>query len=271
MGGPARVAHFFGRCMTDRDDIQSVLSSAFARPGLHHLAALFQQVDNAETFAVFRDEGLPRLLREFDLQINDPTQKPMDLLFVLKIFALYRTVEGFERITRAVRMPFHPENPFWTIVFGAVDRGHPLRLRLANELRDPLPKGEIGAAYLSLCNDISRGGEIFRHPFDTAAGTSLLKTWLSSRDPSHVAARNAADAMPFLKEPAIAQLLPLAMEHPDGHVQLSGAVAAALNGIEAGVEFLAACCLDPTRARMASAYLHELGRADAIPPHTPGL
>ena len=70
---------------------------------LHALTALFQDVDgrDAPAFDVLYHDGLPQLIRVFDAKIKQANDEDVgDLLFMLKIFAMYGSRDGAERIVR---------------------------------------------------------------------------------------------------------------------------------------------------------------------------
>lgn len=238
-------------------------SPTLPHDGLHYLTVFFQQVEAPDAFAVLQQHGIPLLCDEFDARLHDPEQDADDLLFMLKIFGLYRTSAGMDRILRAVRQGLQPESEFWALIFGTIDEHHPLCEKWMSALREPLPAGAIGLLYLDQCNEHAAKDERFAHPFDNPRGMALLQRWLAL--PGSKPALSVTNALPFISETRRLTLLPRAMEHPELIVQMVGASAAASAGIEAGVEFLAACCLNPNRSGVARKFLNALGREDVIP------
>jgi hypothetical protein len=236
------------------------------RSPLHALTALFQDVRGKGAFDVLREEGLAQLLRIFDERFAEPGEEAGDLMFVLKIFGMYRYRAGVERIVRAARKPLEPDSYMWLVVFQLFDEANPLRDFLCEALREPLPSGLIAGAYLSLANRMAIAGELAAHPFDSAEGKALLETWLTGSEERHAGyAHRAAASLPFISNPQRDQLFALAMDHPRTHVQMEAAWASARLGSEAGVKLLGRFCLDVNHSLHAREYLEELNREDAVP------
>lgn len=82
-------------------------------------------------------------------------------------------------------------------------------------------------------------------------------------DASH--AVDAAVALAFVGKADRERLLPLALKHPDSHVQSEAAWAAAKTGNVAGLQALARQCQDVNLSITARTYLEELGKKDQIP------
>lgn len=197
-----------------------------------------------------------------------------DLHFILKMLASYGGPEAAERIIAAARDPRLTGGFMWCVIFGSLsNQTAPVHATdtprdVIDALRDPLPTGFTGVAYIDGANRLAHAGRLEgRHPFDTDAGIDLLRAWLTGADgakPSY--AHSATAALPFLERPERGELLALAMDHLDEGVQLEGAYAAARRGSAGGVRMLADATLDkPHLAGTARQYLEELGRADAIP------
>lgn len=233
---------------------------------LFRVAALFQQVDSEEAGDFLKREGLPRLLKNFDAQWAAADRDMNDLLFVLKIFAMCGYEDGISRIVAAARDPLGHEGYLWSVIFGQFAEDHPFREFICDELRDPLPTGFCGVAYLDFVNALAREEEIKDHPFDTTAGKAILHGWLIDTSPEHFSyAHSATAALPFIGNPERDQLIALAMDHLDTGVQMEAAWASARLGSESGIKFLARLCLDPRTCKTACTYLQELGREDAVP------
>jgi hypothetical protein len=137
--------------------------------------------------------------------------------------------------------------------------GHPWQKELLDALREPLPAGFAGVAYLDFANTVARHGGSAPHPFDTARGHALLDAWLSDANEDHFSyAHSAAASLPFVAAAARSNLLARAEAHPDQGVRLEAAWAAAKCGGERGLDTLRAACADPRSATAALRYLHEL-------------
>lgn len=236
---------------------------------LHALTGLFQDVDGRKSpaFDVLYKEGLPELIRIYNENVKHLDDKGVDdLLFVLKILAMYGSREGAATIIDAAHRPLKPDAYMWHVVLSAVGEGHPQRDYVYQALSDPLPPEFIAVALVDSANAAAREGELERHPFDSAAGWKQLQSWLEDRDPDHFSyAHSATATLPFMTNPPRDQLLALAMDHADAGVQMEAAWAAGKLGREAGLKFLARFCLDTNHSDVARQYLTELGRDDLIP------
>ncbi|MEK6233659.1 MAG: HEAT repeat domain-containing protein, partial [Planctomycetales bacterium] len=233
---------------------------------LHALVALFQDVASQEAFDVLSQRGVEELLRIFDALHAAPGPKSGDLVFILKILAMYESAEGISRIVAAACDPECAEGYLWSVVFGQFDDGHAYREQLCDELRDPLPVGFARAAYLDFANQMAIEGDLPDHPFDSPLGKRHLESWLLSAEPEEYGyGHSAATSVPFMSAPERDQLLALALDHADPVVQMEAAWAAVKLGREPGVKFLARLCLDPHFSKTACAYLRELDHEDAIP------
>jgi hypothetical protein len=233
------------------------------------LVGLFQEVDSFEcpAFEVFCEEGVPQLVRVYDLMRRDPeTPEPSDLLFILKVLSLYGSPAATDRIVQAARESFRTEDYLWHVVLSVYAEGHPERERLFAELQDPLPAGFMAIAFLDLANTVASEEGLESHPFDSPAGKRLLQTWLSSSDASEFSfAHSATLALSYIGGHERDQLLALAMDHPDSAVQLEAVRVTARLGSPSGLKMLGRSCLDLSRSVKARQYLAELGRADLIP------
>jgi hypothetical protein len=239
------------------------------RSPLHALAALFQEVESGEVeaFPILRAEGIPLLIRLFDQRRVDASDDDADdLLFVLKIMAMYRTKDGAIRIVQAARKPLKPDAYMWSVVLSMLAKDHPHRDFVFDSLRDPLPPGFIAVSLLDSANEASIAGERFKHPFDSPAGKRRLQEWLEAGNPSEFSyAHSATAALPFISNPERDQLFGLAMDHPDAGVQMEAAWASAKLGSTSALRMLARYCLECNRSAVAQRYLTELGREVLIP------
>ncbi|WP_254508713.1 HEAT repeat domain-containing protein [Anatilimnocola floriformis] len=236
---------------------------------LRLLTGLFQDVDGRESpaYEVLFESGLPELVRIFRAQFPTTDDKLADdLLFVLKILAMYGAPEGPECVLQAVRLPLKPGDYMWQMVLGGYSPEHPQRDEIFAALRDPLPPDFIGMSLLDAANGAAIEGDLAEHPFDTPAGHAQLRAWLEDTNPEHFSyAHSATAALPFLDPEARDPLLDIALDHVDTGVQLEGAWAAAKVGRDEGLDFLARYCLDVNHGDVAARYLKELDREDRIP------
>lgn len=234
---------------------------------LHRVVVLVQSVETREAYDILRERSIPRLLEVFDARLNagDPDETD-DLLFLLKVAAMYRVEGAVERIAAAARVPLLRDGFLWTAIIAAFDQNHPYRLALLNRLREPFPGGEACAAYLDLANTMVREGLVTDHPFNTREGRARLRSFLTDRDMRHAGrALSASRSLVAIDRPDRDELLALAMDHPHEPVQMESAWAAARLGSEGAIKLLARACLDPKQSKRAVAYLTELGQGGRIP------
>lgn len=239
---------------------------------LHALTALFQAVSDRETAQAMRDHALPALLDVYDHELaslasrgDDQWSRENDLLFVLKILAMYQTREGADRIIAAARRPLQPDGFMWSVIFNSC-QAEPQVDYLLESLGSELPLDFIGMAFLDFCNSQFLEGERSEHPFDSPEGISRLRGWLTGDDREEYSyAVSTTAALPFISEPARTELLALAMDHAHTPVQLEAAWASAKLGSDAGIKLLARFAEDVRTSNVARRYLTELGLEEAIP------
>lgn len=232
-----------------------------SRTALDWLIGFFQQVETREAFEVILLFGMPPLL-----QLFKERSAKLDLLYLLKLFALYQYDAGADAIIQAAREGLHKEGRLWSVIFKQLDFDHPHAQRILNALRQPLPEGFIGVAYLDWANAFALAEQVEEHPFDTAAGWEVLHRYLTDQQAQHHSfAQSAATSLPFLRSTARQDLLALALDHTSTEVQMEGAWASAKLGSSAGVNMLARLCRDPVHSKQACHYLRELGLEEAIP------
>jgi hypothetical protein len=248
---------------TDPEDVVSPFS---------RIVGLFQQPTVKEAAVTLRAEALPSLLRLYDARLWEwrkagPQEgydsAASDLLFVLKIFAMYRGEEPLQRIIDAARIPLASDSYMWSVVLSALVKAEKeAATHVASALREPLPPGFIAVALLDMANTLAREHGVTSHPFDTARGRELLRAFLSDKDPDHFSyAHSAAASLPFLT--GSREFFPLALEHPDVGVRMEAAWAAARGGDALAVARLQDWSKDPKTRKRAMTYLTELGSPPA--------
>jgi hypothetical protein len=241
----------------------------------HDIVGLFQQPTVKEAAVILRAEALPALLRLYDARLREwrkvgPREgydsAAGELLFALKIFAMYRGEEPLQRIVDAARITLNADSYMWSAILSALVESEPeAATRVAAALREPLPPGFIAVALLDRANTLAREHGVTSHLFDTDPGRELLRAFLSDEDPDHFSyAISAAASLPFLKDSR--ELLTLAWEHPDVAVRMEAAWAAAWGGDALAVARLQEWSKDPKTRKRALTYLEELGRPPAPVP-----
>lgn len=146
------------RTLPDQSQADSIGTSS-----LHRLTALFQDVESTEApaFAIMADDGIDELLRVYDrLFQEDAEEHADDLMFILKIFAMYGSQRGCERIIQAARRPLSPDGYMWSMILQTCTDDHPHRAAVIRELGDPIPDGFIGIGLLDACNAAAIEGEL---------------------------------------------------------------------------------------------------------------
>lgn len=233
---------------------------------LRTLTAFFQQVESKEAVEVMKQEGLPRLRVWVRDLLDDRDVDEDDVMFIMKMLAMYRQPEDVALIAEAARKPIHPDAYMWSIVFGRFDGEHPYSADMVHALSKPLPAGFIRVAYLDMANRLAIAGKLDRHPFDTPEGRGHLDGWLSDSNREHFSyAHSATAALPFIEQPSRGELLRTASDHPATSVRMEAAWAQAKLGDPAGLERLTMFCLDPRCSRTAGLLLEQLGHAARIP------
>jgi hypothetical protein len=234
---------------------------------LHALTGLFQDVASQEAFDELKERGLPFLRRMVREGMSGASEERADdLLFVLKVLALYKQPEDVDLLAEAARHSLGPENFLWPVIFGLVDAEHPGWRRLCELLRSPLPQGFIGVAYLDFVNSHAIRGALTDHPFAAPEGVAMLRAWLSDPEEERFShAHSATAALPFIPEGPRGALLPIAGVHPDVGVRIEAAWAMARLGDAEGRRQLREWCLNARYSQRARALLEELGYQDDIP------
>lgn len=232
------------------------------------LSAVFQDVEDAGAEEVLRERGTPELARIFRASFPPQEDDEDDLMFLLKILVMYRAPEAGGLVVEAARNPVVRDRYLWSVVLDQLEGAPALAEEVVAGLREPLPEGFAGIAFLDLANARARDGHL-PHPFDTAPGLQRLEAYLADASSDNASyAHSAAAAIPFLRTPARQRLLDLAAQHPDVTVRLESHWAAASLGDERGVAALADAARDPRFGTRALVYLEELDRTDAAPPES---
>ncbi|WP_425617582.1 HEAT repeat domain-containing protein [Anatilimnocola sp. NA78] len=259
----------------DGEAISQALSTLAEEPQAHAawlrpLTGLLQDVSDAEceAFEPIIEMGLPALIAAVEAGLADENLfERDDVLFALKILAMYGSDEGTDTVIQAAQRQLDADDYMWSVILANYGReGHPQAERLFAALSDPLPTKFLSMSLLDAANSARLSGAEFPHPFDSAAGIAQLEGWLTDSDPEHASyAVSATAALPFLDHPRSDGLLALALDHASDNVQLEGAWVAAKLGRDAGIQQLARYCLDTNHSDVACHYLKELDREDAIP------
>jgi hypothetical protein len=243
--------------------VEALAAGGEIDPGeLEAALGLMQGIDSLEAFQILGARAVPAVTRIFDGGLG--TIRADLLMFVLKVLGLYQSEEAAARVARVAREEGWRDHPLWPVFFATFESPHPRRRQLAEALREPLPGGRAGAAFLEFATGMARGGELVFHPFDSDQGRAMLREWLGPGAGDDRAVPAAA-ALAHVGGPDRDELLKSAMGHGSSRVRLEAAYAAARLGRDEGVARLAALSLDVARSVAAREYLEELGRGDAVP------
>jgi hypothetical protein len=244
--------------------------------GFHAALAVLQRAGDKHAGDELRREALPALRAIFDERYgrwknasdrSELVEAADDLLFALKIFAIYGGQEQHDRIIAAVRDGLDPEGFMWSMVFGELATAGERTLPVFQAIARPLPEGFIAVALLDGANRMAIAVRLAAHPFDFGDGHARLRAWLTHPKPENASyASSATVALPFVTDRAIREeLFSLADRHADASVRVEAAWARARAGDDSGIDALARFATEPRTSSMAVRYLDELGRADAIP------
>jgi hypothetical protein len=240
------------------------------RESLHQLCVWMQQVGSKQARTVLYERAMPALVDRFTALRKLETKKSGDLVFAVKIMAMYDYAPAAPAIIEAVRERYDPNNYLWSVAFGTMGRRRELRVLMCKAFAGELPQDFCAVALLDMANGMWNNDlehlNGLRHPFDSPQGWQRLEQYLTDSDPDNFSyARSATAALPFIASPKREQLLSLAMDHSSTDIQIESAWASAKLGSESGIKMLARFCTDWNTAVIAATYLHELGRTDAIP------
>lgn len=214
----------------------------------------------------------PALVRMFRASIDGAGAEERDaLMYSLRVLATLGAVEGGATIAAACVRAELSGLRNWKQVFRALEPGGASARLAASMLRESLPRGVAGAAFLELCN--RRAGQNMRwvHAYASAEGVVRLAELLSRDDAGGVRhARIACGALPYLERDAGLRLLRLGMEHPDDGVRLEAACAGTRMRAPGCDGSLRRACLDVRTTARAKRMMEEIGRGDEVPPAARG-
>ena len=229
--------------------------------------ALFQNARGGPSIGVLKREGLPYLYRWGDeLSLDIPEQAQDEFLFLMQLFAGYKTRDGSYRVVQAAQKGLLSDHDFWPFVFDAFLYDHSDAIRVLLELTDDLPDGQIGMGILDCSNALSLEGAQFTHPFDQDEGIQRFEKWLAEQEGEGISkSQSAVAALPFLKHPKRNRLLQIAVDHPHPLIQAEAGWALCKLGDRRGVRLLQSVARNVRYSGTARMYLEELGEEAFIP------
>jgi len=234
---------------------------------LHSFTNYFQQVKSKRAYNILKKNGLPELIRLFEEGKTHPDGYENDLLFILKILAMYDDGKGTEIVLNAAKNSFEEDSYMWSIIFDQFYERHSNKNRIIDTFADSLPKGRyICISFLDFANYIAINQDLSNHPFNSPTGIEKLSSWLKDSNPDNYSyARSATAALPFISEPSRSELLEISRKHPNMDVKLEAAWASAKIGNENGITFLKEKATDPRYSAVCCEYLKRLGKENTIP------
>lgn len=243
---------------------------------LHELVAFLQSADGPDAVRVFRTRGLPALrtiLQHQRAKLGGSQGEAVarvpigsDLLFATKIVALYGETPDAALIVDMARTPHLRDEYLWTVVFDVVAERHPAAVEICDGLREPLPGGFVGVAYLDFANSLSRDGRLSTHPFASSEGARRLHEYVNNSNAEDSHAISAIAAAPYLPPEVGESLLTAADAIAEPTVRMEVAWAREKLGDRLGRATLAGFCSDPRFGMRAMRYMEELGLSGEIPP-----
>ena len=245
-------------------------------PAHRNIVGLLQRPGNGIVAAVFASDALPSVRRLFkkefaEVAAQGDTRDAYDsrrnaAMSLLNVLALYGLPEDTPLIISTAAHPAFEDEYLWSPMLGGVGEGHPEAVEICSALRDGIPGGFAGVAYLDFANGLAVAGRIPDHPFNTDQGIEMLTGHLTDTDPENdTHAKSAVTALPFIDEPARSRLIDIASSHEAVAVRIEAAWALAKLDSEQGREMLVAFCRDPKTSSLARAYLEETGQSSHIP------
>ena len=253
--------------LLEKTSLEDLLVEVEGVSQLDVVIALFQEAQGAAAIGILTRQGLPHLYRLSDeLQPGLSKSSEREFLFLLQVFAGYKTREGSLKVLRAAREEVLVDHPLWPYVFDAFLFDHNDAVRLLQELTRDLPQGQIGRGVLDCANALLAEGGGFKHPFDQDPGVQRLASWLSGTGEDDVSEiQSAVAALPFLKHARRSELLEAAIHHPHPLVKAEAGWALERLGDPRGISLLRRISRDVRYSGIARLYLEELGQSKSIP------
>ncbi len=242
------------------------------RTPLDVILGLFQSVETEVAYDAVLREGLPKLSEILSERLNAPILEPdpaqrASTMFGIKILGLFGGFHTPDLLARAAQLPVWSDEPLWLRVLSIGGESYTSWSRVLEKLRNPLPRGLAGLAYLEFANALARANEGMQHPFDTQEGRNRLAEFLQEQEPKHAPfkAKNAAEALVHLQSVETRELIRLALEHQSPIVQFEGACASARLGEQEGINLLSRFSLDLNLSIRARMVLQELELHHSVP------
>ena len=253
--------------LLEKTSLEDLLVEVEGVSQLDIVITLFQEAQDAAAIGILTRQGIPHLYRlsnELQPQLSKSSER--EFLFLLQVFAGYKTRAGSLRVLRAAREGVLEDHPLWPYVFDPFLFDHNDAVRILQELTKDLPQGQIGRGVLDCANALLAEGGGFEHPFDQDSGVDRLASWLNGSGDDDVSEiQSAVAALPFLKHAKRAELLEVAFHHPHPLVKAEAGWALERLGDSRGRNLLLRISKDVRYSWIARRYLKELGQSKSIP------
>lgn len=185
---------------------------------------------------------------------------------ILAALAPCERLEPADLVVAAVRHGTLPDTYQWSNVLRSFDDKHPHTEHLMATFAEDPPTSFAGVLLLDAANQLYLDGWEGTHPFNSPKGAAAFKAWLESKNPDDSGhAHSAALGTAFIDPKLRAEVLPLALQHPDLAVRMEGAWADVRNGGTEGLILLQKACLELHQSDRAQGYLKELQHEKDIP------
>lgn len=239
---------------------------------IYELTTLFQSASTKEAANYLNDKGIPLLIdilstierKQYQTQ-SFGSCAPM----ILKMFALYKNQEGWNKLADCVKSDFKNEEYMWSVILNAVSDNESKYDLVIQALNGKIPSGFLGICYLDMCNSIAIKTNTFKHPFNSQHGFAFLDAIVKNSDPAHESYIVSATAsIPFLDKEYQDKLLEAVSSHKSVDIQMEAAWAGAKMGNNESVDKLAGFAKDYRYSTKAVIYLNELHLENKIPAET---
>ncbi|MBE2284113.1 MAG: alpha/beta fold hydrolase [Prosthecobacter sp.] len=245
--------------------------SAGAAASIATLAAMRDEIEDEKLIGYFDTFAMKPLVVWAQARLKHPgpfSKEEAESYFeTLAALATCEKVEAADLVISAVRSGRLPDTYQWNSVFRTYDEEHPHTEHLMATFAENPPVTFAGVLLLDSVNQLFLDDWDGTNPFNSPQGVAALKNWLESRNPDYYShAHSAALGTAFIDEKLRAEVLPLALQHPDLAVRMEGAWADVKNGGSQGLTLLKQTCLELHQSDRAQGYLKELKHEQDIPP-----
>jgi hypothetical protein len=239
---------------------------------IYDLTTLFQNASAKEAALYLNDKGIPLLidiLSTIQSKRYQTQQYGSCAPMILKMFALYKNKEGWNKLSECVNNDFKNDAYLWSVILNSVSEDESKYDLIIKGLNGKIPTDFLGISYLDMCNAIAVRTNTFKHPFDSPNGFAFLDAIVKNSEPGGVSyVVSATTSIPFLAKEYQDKLLQAVSAHKSLDVQLEAAWCGAKMGDNRSVDKLVGFANDYRHSTKAISYLKELGLENKIPGET---